>query len=51
MEYLKRNRVLEIRFTEPLERFGTVEVELLDGITATDGAALPPWTLTFALGG
>ena len=49
--YLKRNRVLEIRFTEPLERFRTVEVELLDGITATDGAVLPPWTLTFALGG
>ena len=51
VEYLKRNRVLEIRFTEPLERFRTVEVELLDGITATDGAVLPPWTLTFALGG
>ena len=51
VEYLKRNRVLEIRFTEPLERFRTVEVELLDGISATDGAVLPPWTLTFALGG
>ena len=51
VKYLKRNRVLEIRFTEPLERFRTVEVELLDGITATDGAVLPPWTLTFALGG
>ena len=51
VEYLRRNRVLEIRFTEPLERFRTVEVELLDGITATDGAVLPPWTLTFALGG
>ena len=50
VEYLKRNRVLEIHFTEPLERFRTVEVELLDGITATDGAVLPPWTLTFALG-
>ncbi len=49
--YLKRNRVLEIRFTEPLEQFRTVTVELLDGITATDGAVLPPWTLTFALGG
>ena len=51
VEYLRRNRVLEIRFAEPLERFRTVEVELLDGITATDGAVLPPWTLTFALGG
>ena len=51
LEYLTRNRVLEIRFTEPLERFRTVEVELLDGITTTDGALLPPWTLTFALGG
>ena len=51
LKYLTRNRVLEIRFTEPLERFRTVEVELLDGITTTDGALLPPWTLTFALGG
>jgi len=44
-------RVLELRFSEPLERFRTLEIELLDGITATDGQALVPWTLRFRLGG
>lgn len=44
-------RVLELRFSEPLERFRTLEVELRDGITATDGQALVPWTLRFRLGG
>ena len=51
VEYRRGNRVLEIRFTEPLDPFRTVDVELLEGITATDGAALQPWTLTFSLGG
>ena len=51
VEYRRGNRVLEIRFTEPLDPFRTVDVELLEGITATDGVALQPWTLTFALGG
>lgn len=44
-------RVMDIGFTEPLERFRTVKVELLDGITGTDGAPLVPWTLTFSVGG
>ena len=51
VEYRRGNRVLEIRFTERLDPFRTVDVELLEGITATGGAALQPWTLTFALGG
>ncbi len=44
-------RALEIRFAAPLERFHTVRVELLEGITASDGLPLAPWSLTFTLGG
>jgi hypothetical protein len=50
-QYSPANRVLELRFTKPLERFRTLKVELLDGILGTDGQPLKPWTLTFALGG
>jgi Bacterial Ig-like domain len=49
-QYNNANRVLEIRFAKPLERFRTIKVELLDGIVGTDGQALQPWTLTFVLG-
>lgn len=49
--YLGRNRVLQIRFDEELERFRNVTVELLDGVTANDGSPLPPWTLSFFVGG
>jgi hypothetical protein len=49
--YLPGNRVLQIRFTKPLERFRTVKVELLEGIKGIDGQALKPWTLTFSVGG
>jgi hypothetical protein len=50
-QYIGANRVLEVRFTKPLERFRTLKVELLDGILGTDGQPLKPWTLTFSLGG
>ena len=50
--YDEGKRVLEITFPEPLERFRTVKIELLDAITARDGAAMgKPWVLTFTLGG
>jgi hypothetical protein len=49
--YNEGTRVLEIRFEEPLDRFRTVRIELTDGIRATDGAALVPWSLTFGVGG
>ena len=49
--YRPRNRVLEIRFDVELERFRTIDVQLLDGITATDGAVLPAWALSFFVGG
>jgi len=45
------NRVLEIRFTKPLERFRTLKVELVEGILGTDQQPLKPWTLTFDTGG
>jgi len=51
VHYTGANRVLELRFTKPLERFRTLKVDLLDGILGTDGQPLKPWTLTFALGG
>jgi hypothetical protein len=50
-QYNAGNRVLEIRFGGPLERFRTVKIELLDSILGTDKQALKPWTLTFATGG
>ena len=50
-DYAAANRVLEIRFAKPLERFRTVRLELLDGILGTDKQPLVPWTLTFEVGG
>jgi hypothetical protein len=43
-------RVLELRFTKPLDPLRTLKVELDDGILGRDGQALKPWSLTFALG-
>jgi hypothetical protein len=50
IRYREGNRVLEIQPGAPLERFRTVRVRLLEGITAFDGAPLVPWTLTFSVG-
>lgn len=44
-------RAVEIKFANPLERFRTVKVELLDGIKTFDGAPVTPATLTFSTGG
>ncbi len=49
--YRGRNRVLEIRLDAELDRFRAVQVDLLEGITASDGAPLPPWSLSFFTGG
>jgi hypothetical protein len=49
-QYMPGTRVLEIRFTKPLERFQTVKIELLDGIVGTDTQALAPWSMTFQTG-
>jgi hypothetical protein len=51
LRYDPAARVLDIGFASPLERFRNVTVDLLDGITGTDGAPLQPWRLTFSLGG
>jgi hypothetical protein len=50
-QYLPGNRVLEIRFSKPLERFLTVHVSLVEGILGTDKQPLIPWTLDFMTGG
>jgi Bacterial Ig-like domain len=50
-QYVGANRVLELRFTKPLERFRTLSVELLEGILGTDAQPLKPWSLAFSLGG
>lgn len=50
-DYSGTNRVLELKFAKPLERFRTVKVELVEGIMGTDQQELKPWTLTFAVGG
>jgi hypothetical protein len=51
VQYNGANRVLELRFTKPLERFRTLKIDLQDGILGTDQQPLKPWTLTFVLGG
>ena len=49
--YDAANRAIQIRLAQPLERFRTVRVELLEGLKAFDGAPFKPWTLTFSVGG
>jgi hypothetical protein len=49
--YRDGTMVLEVRFSAPLERFRVVEIELLDGIAAFDGAPLKtPYVLRFTTG-
>ena len=50
-QYTGATRVLELKFTKPLERFRTVRVELSSEILGTDKQPLKPWTLNFDLGG
>ena len=50
-EYRAATRVLEIRFSQPLERFRTLQVDLPEGVLGTDQQPLRPWTLTFMTGG
>lgn len=49
--YLPGMRVLELKFTAPLERFSAVTVALDEGILATDKQPLAPWALKFETGG
>ena len=50
-QYTAATRVLELRFTKPLERFRTVHIDLTDEVLGTDKQALQPWTLSFDTGG
>jgi hypothetical protein len=50
-QYVAATRVLELRFTKPLERFRTIRIELSEEILGTDKQPLKPWTLSFDLGG
>jgi hypothetical protein len=50
-QYAGANRVLELRFAKPLERFRTIKIELQEGIIGSDQQPLTPWTLTFSVGG
>ena len=49
--YTRENRALEIRPTEPLERFRVVTLEILPGVKGTDGGDMLPFKLTFTTGG
>jgi len=51
MAYDAGTRSVELKFAQPLERFMTVRVELLEGITMFDGAPLTPWMATFSIAG
>ena len=48
--YDAANRAVTIRFAEPLQRFATVRVEVLDTLKSFDGAPAAPWVLTFSVG-
>jgi hypothetical protein len=49
--YLDAPRALEIKFSEPLDRFRGVKVELTEGIvSAVDNQPLAPWSFTFTTG-
>jgi len=50
-QYSGANRVVELHFAKPLERFRTIKIDLLEGILGTDAQPLKPWTLTFSVGG
>jgi hypothetical protein len=50
-DYDAANRAVTLRFEQPLERFRTVRVEVLDTLRAFDGGVMKPWTVTFSIGG
>ena len=48
--YDAASRALTLRFSEPLERFRTVRVEVTDTLRAFDGGIAQPWVVTFTVG-
>jgi hypothetical protein len=53
VRYEKSNRSLEVKINaaEELTRFRNVSLILTDAITATDGAKLKAWSMTFSFAG
>jgi len=53
VKYDKANRSLEVKVTAGVDvtRFKNITLQLTDAITATDGAKLTPWELTFSFAG
>ena len=53
VQYQAPNRVLELKFSDPLVRYRTIKVDLLPGILGTDKQPLTPtpWTLSFVTAG
>ena len=49
-DYRGRNRVLELSLVEPLLPFTEYQVDLQEGVTASDGVELAPWSLSFFSG-
>ena len=49
--YTAATRVIEIRPTQPWERFRQVTVDFLDGVIGTDGAPFAKFALKFTTGG
>jgi Big-like domain-containing protein len=50
-EYRGAARVLEVKFTKPLEPFRAVRLSFDDGVLGTDKQPLKPWTLAFEVAG
>jgi len=48
--YLPPNRVVEVKFPKPLERFRTLKIQI-EGVLGTDQQPIKPFTLMFELGG
>jgi hypothetical protein len=53
VSYEKSNRSLEVKVTAAVEvtRFRNISLDLTDSVTATDGAKLKPWAVTFTFAG
>jgi hypothetical protein len=51
VEYRLLNRAITVTLAEPLLPYRALVVSLGDGILATDGATLVPYTLRFSTGG
>jgi hypothetical protein len=51
VDYTTSDRVVTLRFRVVLERFRTVVVEVLEGVTTAGGSTVKPWKLTFTTAG